>query len=187
MTAYLITVIPQIIFIIWVLKIKNYSTAKAGLVKIKYSAIPAALFFAALLLLFSASFMAIYNMFFPPGGEISSVTASKEAAAMIRGKYSLIPLHLIVSVSTGYREEFFFRSYLLNAINSNGKYIVPVITSSLMFSVCHIYQGSAGIIFAFTGSIILSIIFLKNRNIHINALSHAFFNFFVIISYLFSA
>ena len=186
MTVYLITAIPQIIFIIWILNIKNYSKTETGLAKIKSSAIPLALFYTAALLLFSTAFTGLYSHIFYPDRVISSVTAADEAAAAVRDNFTLLPLYLAVSAVTGYREELFFRSYLLNALKNNGRYYVPVILSSLMFSACHAYQGTTGILLSFSGGIVLSLIFLKHRNIHINALSHTFFNFFVILSYLFS-
>ncbi len=185
-TVYLITAIPQIIFIIWILDTKNYSKTEAGMTKIKSSTIPLAIFYTAALLLFSTAFTGLYSRFFYPDRVISSVTAANEAAAAVRDNFSLLPLYLVVSAVTGYREELFFRSYLLNALKNNGRYYIPVILSSLMFSACHAYQGTAGILLSFSGGIVLSLIFLKHRNIHINALSHTFFNFFVILSYVFS-
>ena len=186
MTLYLITAIPQIIFIIWIFNTKNYSSTEAGLIKIKSSVIPLAIFYTAALLLFSAAFISLYSRFFYPDSAISSVTAADEAAAAVRDNITLLPMYLAVSAVTGYREELFFRSYLLNSLKNNGRYFIPVILSSLMFSACHAYQGTAGIFLSFSGGIFLSMIFLKHRNIHINALSHTFFNFFVILSYVFS-
>jgi membrane protease YdiL (CAAX protease family) len=113
-------------------------------------------------------------------------TGILQPAESLKAAGNMLPLYLAVSLGTGYREELFFRSYLLSAVMNDKNPAVPVAAVSLLFSLCHISQGYPGLLISFTSSIILSVIFLKHRNIHINAIAHAFFNFFILTAAVFS-
>ena len=97
-----------------------------------------------------------------------------------------IPLYLLVSVVTGYREELFFRAYLINYFEKSASKTVLAISISAMFALCHVSQGVAGILISFISSIFLCFIFFRDRSIHINAISHALYNFIVILASVFA-
>ncbi|MCL2294219.1 MAG: CPBP family intramembrane metalloprotease [Spirochaetes bacterium] len=133
-----------------------------------------------------------------------------------------IPLYLLVSFITGYREELFFRAYLINffektaekrgcstntatrqsqdfacaAYNTAAPVIsaktvrqnraVIAISTSALFAICHISQGAPGVIVSFINGVLLCFIFFRFRSIHINAISHALYNFFILLYSVFS-
>ena len=99
----------------------------------------------------------------------------------------LIPFYLLVSLITGYREELFFRAYLTKFFEKTVNKIVLTIVISSMFAICHIAQGAGGVIISFLNSMLLCFIFFRHNSIHINAVSHALYNFFVLLVSVFSA
>jgi len=85
---------------------------------------------------------------------------------------------LIIScISTAYLEESFFRFYLLSKREEMG--LGPhraVLVSTLLFSVCHLYEGPWGFLNAALSGILLAFIFLRYRSLHGIALAHALYN-----------
>jgi membrane protease YdiL (CAAX protease family) len=88
---------------------------------------------------------------------------------------------LVIScVSTAYLEESFFRFYLLSKREEMG--MGPhraVLLSTLLFSVCHIYEGPLGFLNAALSGIVLAFVFLRFRSLHGIALAHALYNVLV--------
>jgi membrane protease YdiL (CAAX protease family) len=83
-------------------------------------------------------------------------------------------------VSTGYLEESFFRFYLLTRLGETG--IKPgklVFVSTLLFALCHAYEGPWGFLNAALAGTLLALIFLHHRSLHGIALAHGFYNAFV--------
>jgi membrane protease YdiL (CAAX protease family) len=88
---------------------------------------------------------------------------------------------LVIScISTAYLEESFFRFYLLSKREEMG--LGPhraALLSTLLFSVCHIYEGPLGFLNAALSGIVLAFIFLRFRSLHGIALAHALYNVLV--------
>lgn len=89
----------------------------------------------------------------------------------------IVPI-FITCITTGYREELFFRSYLFTYLK--GKDIpTPIVIAvcTLLFSLGHMYQGVIG--FAGTAAIglFLALVFLKGKNVHTIAVAHGIYNF----------
>jgi membrane protease YdiL (CAAX protease family) len=83
-------------------------------------------------------------------------------------------------VSTGYLEESFFRFYLLTMPGEPG--IKPgklVFISTLLFALCHAYEGPWGVLNAVLAGTFLGLLFLHQRSLHGIALAHGFYNAFV--------
>ena len=85
-------------------------------------------------------------------------------------------------LGTGYLEESYFRYYLLARLES----AIPltalrIALSTLLFSLCHIYEGPWGILNAIMAGVLLSIFFIKWRSIHGIAWAHGAYNLFVYI------
>ncbi len=93
----------------------------------------------------------------------------------------LTPLILFTCMATGYSEELFFRSYLLTEFNIQGKEIYTIIGVSFIFGLGHIYQGLNGFLGTFVIGIFLSVIFVKNRRLHSIAIAHGLYNFAVLM------
>ena len=90
---------------------------------------------------------------------------------------------LVVScISTAYLEESFFRFYLLSKREEMG--LGPnraVLFSTLLFSVCHIYEGPWGFLNAALSGILLAFLFLRYRSLHGIAIAHALYNVLVYV------
>ncbi|MBA7647251.1 hypothetical protein ES703_55023 [subsurface metagenome] len=99
----------------------------------------------------------------------------------------LIPLVLVFSIATAYREELFFRSYLITRFSQMGSGpMLNLLLSSLLFGLGHIYQGLAGFSVSFIQGLFFGMIFLSTKNIHRIALAHALYNTTVLLATLFS-
>jgi len=85
-------------------------------------------------------------------------------------------------IGTGYLEESYFRYYLLTKLKN--LLITPVkmiILSTILFSVCHIYEGPWGILNATLAGILLSLLFIRYKSLHGIAWAHACYNIFVYV------
>ncbi len=90
---------------------------------------------------------------------------------------ALLPLALLFSLVTGYREELFFRSYLLIRLPALG---VPpagaVAASTVLFATGHLYQGVPGLAVALVQGLYFALLFLRTRNLHALAIAHGLYN-----------
>ena len=79
--------------------------------------------------------------------------------------------------STAYLEESFFRFYLLSKRTQLG--LGPyraVLISTLLFSVCHMYEGPWGFLNSALSGIVLAFVFLRFRSLHGISAAHALYN-----------
>jgi membrane protease YdiL (CAAX protease family) len=112
--------------------------------------------------------------FFVPPGEEFTITKPEGAAAWAG--------IAVLCLFTGYWEEGLFRVYFLTVCGRAGiKHPVSVLVSSLVFALCHTYEGPLGMINAGIAGILLSVVFLKTRSYHGPALAHAAYNLFAYI------
>jgi membrane protease YdiL (CAAX protease family) len=88
---------------------------------------------------------------------------------------------LVLSCLSGaYLEESFFRFYLLSKREEMG--LGPhraVLVSTLMFSLCHIYEGPWGFLNAALSGVLLAFIFLRFKSLHGISIAHALYNIVV--------
>ncbi len=93
-----------------------------------------------------------------------------------------IVLMVIIWIFAAFGEEFLFRGYYMKALaallgNSNKAWILSAIITSLYFGISHIYQGLSGVVAVFLWSLIISLIFIKNRNnLLLLVLIHGFYD-----------
>ena len=98
------------------------------------------------------------------------------------GKTSNLFLLSLMCLVTGYREELFFRSYFFVEVVALGqKEYVAIAVSTLLFSIGHLYEGIASFLGTAAAGIFLGWCFVKTRNIHVLAISHAMYNFGIIV------
>jgi membrane protease YdiL (CAAX protease family) len=84
----------------------------------------------------------------------------------------------ISCLSTGYLEESYFRFYLLNKLEEAGSALgIRVLGSTLLFAVCHIYEGPLGLLNSIMAALILSSVYTRYRSLHGIALAHGAYNF----------
>lgn len=90
---------------------------------------------------------------------------------------ALLPLVLVTSIATGYREELFFRSYLLTRFEQiDAPRPAAIAVSTLLFASGHRYQGWSGFAMAALLGTLLAVLFLRRRNLHAIAIGHGLYN-----------
>ena len=95
--------------------------------------------------------------------------------------YAQIPVALLFGLAAGYREEFYFRSYLLGRMGELGLPVpVAAIISTLLFSLGHLYEGVLGFAIAAVLGTILCIAYLRKPNLHVIAIAHGMYNAIVL-------
>ena len=83
-------------------------------------------------------------------------------------------------LGTGYLEESYFRFYLLMKLEDPlPNELVRIALSTILFSLCHMYEGPWGIINAILAGVLLSVIFIRYRSLHGIAWAHGVYNIFV--------
>jgi membrane protease YdiL (CAAX protease family) len=127
------------------------------------------------LIIISASISSIAVRFFPFNAPV--VEAPSSALGWIAVGLSCL--------GTGYLEESYFRFYLLQKLES----LVPnrflrVLFSTLLFALCHSYEGLWGMVNAALAGFLLSFLFEKYRSLHGIACAHVLYNSCV---YIFSS
>jgi membrane protease YdiL (CAAX protease family) len=85
-------------------------------------------------------------------------------------------------LSTGYVEETYFRFYLFKRFAEAGAGPAKAaLVSSLLFALCHLYEGPLGALNAFAAGLLLFYIFVRRRSLHGVAWAHGAYNVFVYV------
>ena len=88
-----------------------------------------------------------------------------------------IPLAICFGLATGYREEFFFRSYLFaRATQAGFPGWISILLSSALFGLGHAYEGILGIAAATVLGVLYSIVYFRRPSLHVVAISHGLYN-----------
>jgi hypothetical protein len=88
---------------------------------------------------------------------------------------------LLFGLTTGYREEFFFRSYLFGRLGQLGLPIpLAVLSTTALFTIGHLYEGPLGIAIAAALGTLYSIVYIKRPSLHVIAISHGLYNTIVL-------
>jgi membrane protease YdiL (CAAX protease family) len=161
--SYLMTGIPQILLVLYVISIEGTGTfADFGVVPLRGR--DSLLTLAVLAGIFAVAAPAL----FLPGGGLR----------WRLGSASGLPSALALCMVSGYREELFFRAYLLTRLGQIG---VPagfaVAGGSLLFSLGHLYEGPLAVALTAVQGVYLSLVFLKLKNLHVLAIAHGAYNF----------
>ena len=159
----------QIFFLVYLMKLKNTDSENSGIKKFSFSSVSASFIYAIILIILISLFNSFLDLFISK----TSFTIDKSGFFILKAS--------AVSLFTGYREEIFFRSYFISSSESFYGKTVSVFLSTALFSLSHISGGIRAVLSAFLAGLFLSYIFLRNRNIHINSLSHSIYNFIVLM------
>ena len=88
-----------------------------------------------------------------------------------------LPLALAFGLVAGYREELYFRAYLLGRFEQAG---VPraaaVAASTVLFALGHLYEGILGLALALVMGAYFALVYLRSRSLHVPAIAHGLFN-----------
>ena len=94
---------------------------------------------------------------------------------------SQIPLALAFAMVAGYREEFFFRSYMLKRLAQLGFPVsLSVAASTLLFCAGHVYEGPLGLATAAVLGVLFAAFYLRRPSLHVVAVSHGLYNAIVL-------
>jgi membrane protease YdiL (CAAX protease family) len=86
-------------------------------------------------------------------------------------------LMVVSCLVAAYLEEGFFRVFLYGRLLVSGLKKMPaILVSSLLFSICHSWEGLWGIAGAFLSGLFLSLLFERKKSLNLVALSHALYN-----------
>ena len=85
-------------------------------------------------------------------------------------------------IISAYLEESYFRLYLISRRKEMGLGLHrAVLVSTLLFSICHAYEGPWGFLNAALSGVLLAFIFVRFRSLHGIAIAHALYNIVVYV------
>ena len=186
MLQFLLISLPQILLLLYLLNLRSgddgHQYSDFGLLRLRTADLLQALFI----------FAGIFVLLIVLGLILSLIPAADRSflSSGFRWKLDnprLIPLVLVFCLVVGYREELFFRSYLLTRLSH--LHIPPAVCigmSTLLFAAGHAYQGVAGLIVALIQGLYFAILFLRLKNIHPLAIAHALYNASVLVVSMFT-
>jgi membrane protease YdiL (CAAX protease family) len=103
-----------------------------------------------------------------------STAAARYAAPSGPAEISLMALSCVVAA---YLEEGFFRALLYRRLLVSGlRKASAVLVSSLLFAVCHSWEGVWGVAGAFLSGLLLSFLFGLSKSLSLVSFSHALYN-----------
>jgi membrane protease YdiL (CAAX protease family) len=95
--------------------------------------------------------------------------------------YAQVPLAVLFGLAAGYREEFYFRSYLLGRLGQAGLPVpLAAIISTVLFSLGHLYEGVLGIAITTVLGAVLCVAYIRRPNLHVVAIAHGMYNAIVL-------
>jgi membrane protease YdiL (CAAX protease family) len=183
MLQFLIVAVPQILLLLYILTLRatenpyaEFGIPRPRVMDLLYALLIFAGVFALLTLL------SVILMLLPAAGRSVFTTGFRWKLKDPR----LIPMVLLFCLVTGYREELFFRSYLITRFRQlQLPVFVAIGMSTLLFAAGHVYQGVAGLAVALIQGAYFSILFVRFKNIHPLAVAHGLYNATVLVITLF--
>lgn len=174
----LVVSIPQILLIVYVLELQPDSDwAAFGIRRPRLRDVGQATLF----------YLALLGAFLPLGAAATllpedTLRELMPGTAWSFSRLEMLPAVAVAMLAVGYREELFFRSYMITRLEQFGLGgFRAVALSTLLFSVGHAYQGVAGLIVSFVIGALFGALYLRTRNLHALAGAHALYNLTVLV------
>ena len=178
--SFWIMAVPQILIVLYVLEIQNLRDAPPfGLSRITLRSVGGGLL----------GFLGIPFVFLPVGALFLLLPESWTESLLGEFRFRLsnpemLPIVVATFLVVGYREELFFRSYLIGRLEDAGAPAsLSLPASTLLFALGHVYQGISGFIVALLLGIYFAVLFRKTRNIHLVSIAHGVYNSVALIVY----
>jgi membrane protease YdiL (CAAX protease family) len=178
LAASILIALPQIGVILYLIDtIGNRSRDTYGIVPVKISDVAkGVLFFLGIIPLLLA--ILFITSALPAGWIVSALPSFRWRYT----NYSILPLTAAVCVLGGYREELYFRAYLLTEFRNMGaSFPAAAAVGTLLFGIGHLYQGYTGFFMALILGTYLALVFRRCRNLHVPAIAHGLYNFAVLL------
>ncbi|NBF40910.1 MAG: CPBP family intramembrane metalloprotease [Spirochaetes bacterium] len=180
--AVIVTALPQTLLIVYILWIQPHEDlSRFGFRTVDFPDLLAAL----------VATLGMFALLAGAGAAVLLLPETMQEAVRTGFRFRLtnagvLPLALLSSLAIAYREEAFFRAYLLTRFEqlSLGP-VASVLLAAAAFSLGHIYQGFGGALIAFILGVYLGWIYLKRRSVHVVAVAHGLYNFTVLAMGLF--
>lgn len=178
LSAYLITVLPQLALLIYIIglkpgrRLRDYGIVAPTLGDIGRGVLAFCGIWAVLI-----PVMILFSLLIPAG-----TAENWGGIAWEMNNPRLLPLLFLVFMLTGYMEELFFRVYLLNHFDRLGvprRMAIPLALT--LFSIGHFYQGWLGVLVTAVIGGILTFVYLRYRSLHTAAIAHGLYNFSVLL------
>ena len=95
----------------------------------------------------------------------------------------IVTLSALFSLAVAYREELFYRLYLIGSLRNHGaNAAAAVAVSTLVFAAGHAWQGLPGIVSALLVGAIMGVATVRGLKLHALALAHAAYDFGVLLA-----
>ncbi|MDX9899506.1 MAG: CPBP family intramembrane glutamic endopeptidase [Spirochaetia bacterium] len=89
----------------------------------------------------------------------------------------------IFSITVAYREELFYRVYVLSELRRHGaRQGAAILVSTLLFATGHAYQGPVGVLSSLMVGTLMAVAATRGFKLHALAMAHATYNFGVLAS-----
>ena len=172
--SYLLQAAPRIILLFYLIALRTHNGGPSlrdfGLLRLRLAALPPAII----------CFVVIEGLILG----VASLLGGSAVDWRLDGP-GLLPLVFLTTMAAGYSEEIFFRSYLLTVLPSYGvRVVASVIVSTILFAAGHLYEGAAAVVGTLVIGVVLSVAFLRWRNLHIIAIAHGLYNFATLVATL---
>lgn len=170
--------VPQVLLILYVLELRgDTDRERFGLHQIRARDLLSGLLY----------YLALLGVFIPVGLLVSLLPNEnmREAIPNVSWSFSrleLLPAIALAMLAVGYREELFFRSYMVTRLEQLGLGgLGAIIVSTILFSIGHLYQGVAGLAVSLVIGMLFGVIYVRRRNLHGLAIAHALYNVTVLL------
>lgn len=171
--GYLSTALPQICIIVYILYVQKENLADFGIGKPKGSTWGWAGAAFGLALFIMLAVMVIYTLL--PEGTGEDLLRPQQVGV---NSIAQLPAAFLFCLAVGYREELFFRSFLLTRLTQLGvRPAWAVLGTSLIFGMAHFGQGVIGVLTTFGIGLVFGLVFNAKKDVHAVAIAHAFYNF----------
>ncbi len=175
-----IMAVPQILIVVYVLEIQNLRDAPLfGLRPISLRSVGGGLL----------GFLGIPFVLLPVGALFLLLPESWTESLLGEFRFRLsnpemLPIVVATFLVVGYREELFFRSYLIGRLEDAGApAYLSLPASTLLFALGHVYQGVSGFVVALVLGLYFGVLFRKTRSIHLVSIAHGAYNSVALIVY----
>ncbi|MBN1524314.1 MAG: CPBP family intramembrane metalloprotease [Spirochaetales bacterium] len=171
--SYILMTVPQLLLLGYIIIVSKQPLADFGIVRPQISKIGwvALGVVCALAIAFWSSLIAT-NL--PEG--IRDIVSKKQIPTVLSPQALVVSFFFCVLV--GYKEEFFFRSYLFTRLQEMRLPVwAAVLAASVIFGSLHFYQGIMGIFVTMGIGFIFQWLYIQTRNLHVVAAAHALYNF----------